>query len=261
MKALVTSISIWLMVAAGQAGISLQDQLNEAHEQFVSDVQERNLAARFKVFEAPPKAREIAEEAQEWQDNEHPWRRGITADIFYIGQKPFRGKGKDYSKSAWDPNWQENYGGVDHPVFRKGYAPRDFIPKSNPFYIALPYNDLLANGARCPYAAEAVPWFWKVQHTEGKSVCQNRWVALHYRGKVCYAQWQDVGPYAEDDWAYVFKARYPALRLASSPAAIQVSPAVRDYLGMQKNSRISWKFIEEYEVIKGPWLDWKLPGM
>ena len=40
--------------------------------------------------------------------------------------------------SAWDQNWQENFGGYDDPDRRNGYLPAGFMPTLNPFYIALP---------------------------------------------------------------------------------------------------------------------------
>jgi hypothetical protein len=46
--------------------------------------------------------------------------------------------------SSWDPKWAENYGGTDTPVRaeRVNFVPKDFAPRQNPFYIALPYNDV-----------------------------------------------------------------------------------------------------------------------
>ena len=47
-------------------------------------------------------------------------------------------------KSAWDFNWTANYGGTDNPEpsARRNYIPIAFVPRQNPFYFALPYNDV-----------------------------------------------------------------------------------------------------------------------
>ncbi len=44
--------------------------------------------------------------------------------------------------------WMQDYGGVDDPKKRNRYYPECFIPKENPFYCALPYNDFDENGEK-----------------------------------------------------------------------------------------------------------------
>ena len=36
-------------------------------------------------------------------------------------------------------------------------------------------------------------------------------------------------------------------------AGLDVSPAVRDFLEMGSGQRVEWKFVEDYEVPRGPW--------
>ena len=57
--------------------------------------------------------------------------------MFWIGEKA------NY-RSVWDANWTSNYGGFDNPdpSARRNYLPVAFIPRQNPFYCALPYNDV-----------------------------------------------------------------------------------------------------------------------
>src|SRR5690606_7202889 len=107
-------------------------------------------------------------------------------------------------KSAWDPNWVENFGGYDDPFRRNGYLPEGFVPQLNPFYIALPYNDLAPGGGHRPEARDVIPWFWTEYRGDGISVCRGRWVEIHCKGGICYAQWEDVGPFQTDHWGYVF---------------------------------------------------------
>jgi hypothetical protein len=70
--------------------------------------------------------------------------------------------------------------------------------------------------------------------------------------KVWYAQWDDVGPFRTNQVEYVFGDGRPG-RNANQDAGIDVSPAIRDYLGLGSLDRIDWKFAEEKEVPVGPW--------
>jgi len=203
-------------------------------------------------FRAPPKARVLVEEPTPWDAVEHPWRRGITATVFWVGEKATERNPTPNNASSWDPNWQMNFGGVDHPANRKGYLPAGFIPRLNPFYIALPYNDLAPDGEHFPEATRVIPWFWRSYRGSWTSVCKGRWVAIHFRGKVCYAQWEDCGPFHTDDWQYVFKGHQPKPN-PNGNAGIDISPAVRDYLGIRSGFRVSWKFLEAHEIPLGPW--------
>lgn len=70
------------------------------------------------------------------------------------------------------------------------------------------------------------------------------------RIKSCYAQWEDVGPFRTDHATYVFGDE----RLLPNPnhgAGIDVSPAVRDYLGLTAVDIVDWRFVEEAEVPTG----------
>jgi hypothetical protein len=152
-------------------------------------------------------------------------------------------------------NWQENFGGYDDPDRRKGYLPAGFVPKLNPFYIALPYNDVMRGGHHRPEASEVIPWFWRDYRGEGISVCKGRWIAIHREGKVCYAQWEDVGPFEVDHWQYVFGNEEPRGN-RNNAAGIDLSPAVRDFLGFRSGERVQWRFVEARDVPEGPWAGW-----
>ncbi|MCP5538334.1 MAG: hypothetical protein H7A51_19135 [Akkermansiaceae bacterium] len=208
-------------------------------------------------FQVPPKARIVQEDPEPWADTRHRWRRGITATVFWIGEKSSERNPTANHASSWDPNWQLNYGGVDAPENRLGFRPAAFTPRLNPFYIALPYNDIAPGGGHHPEAAKVIPWYWKSYKGSWSSVCKGRWIAIHYRGKVCYAQWEDCGPFNTDDWQYVFKGQQPKPN-PNGNAGIDISPAARDFLGIRSGYRVSWKFAEEGEVPDGPWTQWQL---
>ena len=69
---------------------------------------------------------------------------------------------------------------------------------------------------------------------------------------MAYAQWEDAGPFRTDHWQYVFGNERPKANL-NQGAGLDVSPAVRDYLGLQDTDVTDWKFVEFKDVPVGPW--------
>jgi hypothetical protein len=180
-----------------------------------------------------------------------PWKTNIVTTVFWIGEKT--GKHRSLTKSAWDENWARNYGGFDSPdpSARRDYIPVAFVPRLNPFYCALPYNDV-AHGQFKPEAPLVIPWF-KQSYTEpGRSVCQHRWIRIRKGNRGCYAQWEDCGPFRVDHFQYVFQNERPRPN-ANHGAGLNVSPAVRDYLGLQPTDLTDWQFVDVRDVSPGPW--------
>ncbi len=183
------------------------------------------------------------------------WKRGITGTVFWVGEQPTENNPTPNVASSWDTNWMNNFGGYDDPDLSAraaGYRPEGFVPKLNPFYIALPYNDVLNYNTTKDSAFDVIPWFKKTFKRHGKSVCHNRWIAISYGNRVAYAQWSDCGPFTTDDAAYVFGDAPPA-NSSNNDAGIDLSPAVRDYLGFVSGKKCDWRFVEEHEVTDGPW--------
>ncbi len=184
----------------------------------------------------------------------YPWRKNIVTTVFWIGESaaPPRNPVANL-KSSWDPNWKANYGGYDDPdpKKRRNYIPIAFKPRQNPFYVALPYNDV-TKGKTKPEARKVIPWFKKEFVREGKSVCKGRWVAIRKGNRVAYAQWEDCGPFRTDHWQYVFGNKRPMPNL-NRGAGLDVSPAVRDYLNLRGMDVTDWRFVEVSEVPPGPW--------
>jgi hypothetical protein len=182
-----------------------------------------------------------------------PWKRRIVTTVFWIGEQPTANNPVPNDKSSWDGSWADNYGGYDdpNPSGRRGYIPAKFVPRQNPFYVALPYNDVGGRGTK-PEAAKVIPWFKDDFVRPGESVCKGRWLAIHYRGRIAYAQWEDVGPFRTDHWEYVFGNERPAPN-RNGGAGLDISPAVRDYLGMEGNDLADWKFVDVSQVPAGPW--------
>jgi len=186
----------------------------------------------------------------------YPWKRDIVTTYFWIGQGSSGYNSMTNYKSAWDGSWTQNYGGEDCPKSRnkasyqgKVSLPDTFAPTLNPFYVALPYNDIKYPSMSRKY----VPWWdheaWREEPY--RSQCKGRWIMIEYQGKVCFAQWEDVGPFRYDHARYIFGDERPTIH---SKAGLDVSPAVRDYLGLTGLNKTNWRFVEEEEVPYGPWI-------
>lgn len=183
----------------------------------------------------------------------YPWRLSIVTTTFWIGERPTKNNPVPNHTSCWDARWAEHYGGTDDPVRgnRAEFIPVAFTPRQNPFYVALPYNDT-TRGEHKAEAASVIPWFKDSFVRKGKSVLKDRWLAIRFQGKVVYAQWEDCGPFRTDHWQYVFGNERPKANL-NKGAGLDVSPAVRDYLGMNDSDVTDWKFVDFEEVPEGPW--------
>lgn len=189
----------------------------------------------------------------------YPWKLNITSTAFWIGEQPSQNNPVPNDVSSWDLNWASNFGGYDDPDPSRRIAshssgdfrPKNFIPKLNPFYIALPYNDKTRTGYR-PEASRVVPWFNRLVKGDGKSTLKGRWVQIYVNNRSCYAQWEDVGPFVVDDWPYVFGDKRP-VNNNNKGAGIDISPSVRDYLGIPNSYRVHWRFVEDAQVPYGPW--------
>lgn len=182
--------------------------------------------------------------------SKYPIHKDIVATVFWVGEE--EGEDNGYisnQQSAWDSNWVESFGGIDDPQRRIGFFPQDFTPSENPFYLALPYSDFDYLGRK--ENSTKIPWY-----EEGTdplvSIVKNRWVKILHRGRACYGQWENAGPFQSDDLDYVFGNSRPKNTFGQK-AGIDVSPALRDCLGIRSSGLVDWQFIEEEEIPNGPW--------
>lgn len=186
----------------------------------------------------------------------YPWHFDITATYFFIGELASHNNPTPNTASSWDSQWDDNYGGYDDPDPKKRdpktFAPLGFTPQLNPFYVALPYNDIEHGGPK-PEAEKVIPWYRRDKGGKYESVCRGMWVQIYYKGRYCYAQWEDCGPFVTDDWEYVFGNKRPK-NTANKGAGIDISPAVRDYLHIDSGmATVHWRFVEFSFVPGGPW--------
>ena len=165
----------------------------------------------------------------------------IVAEIFWIGEEG--------NSSSWESDWVGSYGGVDTPHQRDLYHPVAFTPNQNPFYVALPYNDLGSDGQLKSNIADYIPWATP-NDTPTQSICKNRWLKITANRKDAYGQWEDVGPVGDNDINYLFDRSKPL-----TTPSISLSPAIRDYLGIDTNSSVDWEFVDDEDVPDGPWRD------
>jgi hypothetical protein len=184
----------------------------------------------------------------------YPRHKNITTTFFWIGEGASQdNKNISNSASAWDEDWSKHFGGVDNPKKRNGYFPAGFRPKENPFYFALPYNDFDENGKRKSSIYQLAGWMKGKKLGAGESACKNQWIKItNKNGSSAYAQWEDVGPMKENDEKYVFGTANPASKFNNN-AGLDVSPAVRDFLGLKDIDKTDWQFVSVSEVPKGPW--------
>jgi hypothetical protein len=183
--------------------------------------------------------------------NSYPWKMDIYTTIFWIGEGGTTVSSTDNVESAWDQDWRSNNGGSDTPNDREGYMPANHAARMNPFYVALPFNDL----AFPDKARRWLPAGWYRSPRDGKQVsaCKDRWVEIkNAQGETCYAQWEDVGPLRYDHAEYVFGEERPD---TLTRAGLDVSPAVADYLNITgKNCVTRWRFVDDADVPPGYWL-------
>jgi hypothetical protein len=181
------------------------------------------------------------------------WKRNIVTTVFWVGEQAGPNNPVPNVKSSWDANWATDYGGFDNPdpSARRSYIPVAFIPRQNPFYCALPYNDV-SHGQFKPEAPLVIPWFKQAYSGQGQSVCWHHWVAIRKGDRTCYAQWEDCGPFRTDHFQYVFGNERPKPNL-NRGAGLDVSPAVRDYLRLRPTDVTDWHFVDVRDVPPGPW--------
>ena len=182
-----------------------------------------------------------------------PWKLNIVTTVFWIGEPAGPNNPVSNVRSSWDVNWTANYGGYDPPetLNRRDYIPVAFVPRQNPFYVALPYNDM-SNGEFKPEVPLIIPWFTQAHAAPGQSLCKDHWLAIRKGNRICYAQWEDCGPFRTDNFQYVFGDERPEPN-ANGGAGLDVSPAVRDYLGLAPTDVTDWQFVEVRDVPPGPW--------
>jgi uncharacterized protein (TIGR01370 family) len=184
----------------------------------------------------------------------------VSTTEFWVGEPADSDNGFiANAASAWDDLWETHFGGVDDPTQRSTnsahpYWPA-FTPHENPFYFALPYDDLDNQGNRRSNFQQVIPWALFTDYGPLESAVKNHWVKIIAGGRTCYAQWEDVGPFKENDFRYVFGSSRPANK-GNQHAGLDTSPAVQQYLGLSGLDPTDWRFVFPDETVPpGPWTE------
>jgi hypothetical protein len=208
-------------------------------------------AIEMRLNNAQKPTKQPSELSQEVQPN----HQKVRATVFWVGEPPDADNANITNvASSWTGDWVKAFGGIDtynsDGKGRCGYNPCGFTPKENPFYFALPYNDRDDKGNLKPASElKRIPWY-SGPALEDQSLLKNRWIAVTNttNGKTSYAQWEDVGPFNEDDIDYVFGDKAPKYK-----AGLDLSPAMDTYLNLDGEGTVSWRFIDASAVPDGPW--------
>lgn len=177
--------------------------------------------------------------------NIYPIHEDIYTTEFWIGEEPKEDNSYiDNYDSAWDELWYEHY----------------LEGKENSFYCALPFNEFDDIGKKETSILKRIYWindfpFNALNENDDTPLLKNRWIKIMYKNKTAYCQWEDTGPYYEDDINYVFGNSRPKAEINNyrHKVGLDVSPSVQDYLGLTGYNKTSWQFIDEKNVPSGPW--------
>jgi hypothetical protein len=169
----------------------------------------------------PPPTQEL--EDSDFADR-YPWKKSIVTTTFWIGEKPAPNNPVPNHKSSWDAKWAQNYGGTDTPDRKQRtgeFIPADFVPRQNPFYVALPQrktSNIINPKLQIPFGK------YKGPH---KSVCKGRGLPSE---KGSFATPRTPGPSAQTtgNTFLVRSDRFPTRTRGRTDV-----PAVRDFLGME----------------------------
>ena len=204
-------------------------------------------------------------------DRGYPLHTGIASTTFWVGEI-FDPDASDGSQmiSTYDRDWFAHYGGCDgvasaacgteRRTAANGYFPLHMMPKENPFYLDLPFDDV-NNPAAYSRRAQVIPWandpgYAGHANDQEFSYMKNRWVQITKGAHTCYGQIEDAGPGQYNDADYVFGTAKPQNHRYGG-AGMDVSPALNGCLGFADvngdNDQVDWRFVEFHEVPAGPW--------
>lgn len=160
--------------------------------------------------------------------------KGINASTFWVWEWADASNGYISNvQSAWDEAWYKNFNNWTE----------------NYFYVALPYNDF-ANWKRKNDIVN-IPWY-KSNIKSNESVVKNKWIKVEYNWKVAYGQWEDVWPFLENDFNYVFWTSAPKNNTLLN-AWIDLSPDLAKFIWFDWSWKVNWNFVQDNCVPSWDW--------
>jgi hypothetical protein len=195
----------------------------------------------------------------------YPLHENVRATTFWVGEIYDLSAGVEGQNiaSAYDGRWMEHYGGCDgirrdgvcqsEPrTAANGWFPSSMTPSENPFYLALPFDDVndpvaFAQRNKMPWAGDR----GYAGHLLDRhfSYMKNRWVGVTGPGGTCYGQIEDAGPAQYHDFAYVFGRAEPV-----AGYGVDLSPALFHCVGLRNDAgvgTVDWRFVDVPP--DGPW--------
>ena len=184
----------------------------------------------------------------------YPWKTNIVTTVFWIGEQPTENNPVPNNKSSWDANWTSNYGGYDTPGCL-------VAPQLHPGLVRPAPESILLSRCRTttlptassnrkprwlfPGSSNPIPSRANLSARIAGSRSAKATASAMRNGKI-------AGPFRTDHFQYVFQNERPKPNL-NRGAGLDVSPAVRDYLGLPPTDVTDWQFVEVRDVPPGPW--------
>jgi len=108
-----------LLCPAGQAAVRLSERVEQRHQELLEN-RRAALPALTDPFGVPDQARIVLEDPAEPFRQFRGWRGNVVATVFWVGEQPTENNPTPNHMSAWDMNWEANFGGYDDPQRRDG---------------------------------------------------------------------------------------------------------------------------------------------
>ena len=227
--------------AVAPAGARLADRLADSHQQFL-ETRRAALPGLSDPLSAGTRAHGDGRSR-----GKIPWHGGVAPGD--CGHRVLGGRASFRTQSG--PEQSERVGSelagelwrLDDPDHRDGFRPASFSPAQNPFYIALPYNDVTSGGRHRPEASEVIPWFWRDYRGDGISVARAigwRCTATAWYVMPSGKMWVRSRPTTGN----MFSARNPRDRTATAtPASISAQPPgiISGSRAARPSNGASWK--------------------
>ncbi len=187
--------------------------------------------------------------------NVYPWKTNIITTEFWIGEGSTPISSTTNVASSWDEDWRANNHGSDSPWNRNGYASGSHASTLNPFYVALPFNDLAFPDKARRWLPDG--WYLAARRMASRSP-PARTAGLRSRTRAATSASRSgrmSGRYATTT-RNTSSARSARSALATTmPVSTSHRPWRNTLASRTKTARRPpWRFVDDEEVRPGAWL-------
>jgi len=180
----------------------------------------------------------------------YPWKTSIVTTVFWVGEQA-GGNNRSKLQKFLDFNWSENYA---EPILRfqrtAQLHPNCFYSQAKPLLLCFTVHDV-THGQFKPEAPLVIPWFKHEYRGRGSRYAEIDGLPFVRQSHLLCAMGR-LRSVSHDHFQYVFGNERPKPNL-NHGAGLDVSPAVRDYLGLAPTDVTDWQFVEVRDVSSGPW--------